>query len=61
MMELDLDRRTDAPRLDRAIECPTVACCDVGGGRARGLARRGIREHAHDVGCGARNIERVGS
>jgi len=61
MVELDLDRRADAPRADRAVEYPTVARRDVGGCGTRGLARRRIREHADDVGRRARDIERVRS
>jgi hypothetical protein len=30
IVELDLDRRADAPRLDRAVEYTTVARSDVG-------------------------------
>jgi len=59
MVELDLDRRAYAPRIDRAVEYRTVARRDVGGCGTRGLARRGIREHADDVDRWARDIERV--
>ena len=59
MAELDLDRRADAPRLDRAVESAAVARGDVGGCGARGLARRGIREQPDDVDRRARDIERM--
>ena len=61
MVELDLDRRTDTTRLDRAVENSTVACRDVGGCGARGLARSRIPEHADDVDRWTRDIERVRS
>ena len=61
MPELDLDRRADAPRLDRAVEYRTVARRDIGGRGTRGFARRGVREHADDVDRRARDGERVRS
>ena len=61
MVKLDLDRRADAPRFDRAVEYSTVARRDVGGRGTRGLARRRIREQAGDIDRRARDIERVRS
>jgi len=61
MAELDLDRRADAPRLDRAVEDRAIARSDVGCRGTRRLARRRIREHADDVDRGTRDIERVRS
>lgn len=59
--ELDLDRGADAARLDRAVEQPAITRGRLGRGRARGLARRWLREHSHDVRPGTWNVGPVGT
>lgn len=59
MVKLDLDRLPDAARLDHAVEHGTVTECGLGCGSARGLARRGVGEHADDVRGGTREVERM--
>src|SRR6185295_8546057 len=61
MVKLDLDRRADATRFDRAVEDSPVARSDVSGCGTCGLARLRIREHADHVYARARHIERVRS
>ncbi len=59
MVKLDLDRLPDTARLDHTVEHGTVAQRDLGRGSARGLARRGVGEHADDVRRGTREVERM--